>query len=351
MARGARTVSGASGLWDTESTQHGRRLTVTTIPAFGIPAPETVYDVIIVGGGPAGLTAAQFAARAKLKTLVLDRSPAAGALGLTAKIENYPGVPGVRSGLELLDIFRKQALDFGAEYIQTQVLEADLVGDVKRVTAANGQYSGRTVIVATGSMGRKATIPGEAEFLGRGVSYCATCDAAFFGDAVVAVAGDTDEAVEETLLVSKFARTVYLLAPGPRLRCARAAEATLRQRPNVEVLLGHRLLEVRGDEGVRSIVVRDREGEKVELDVNGVFIYLQGAQPVVDFLKGAVELTPSGCIKVNQRMETSVPGVFAVGDVTCKEIRQAVIAAAEGCIAALAADRYVHGRPAPRSIW
>lgn len=324
---------------------------MATTPSFAFPAPGTVYDVIVIGGGPAGLTAAQFAARAKLRTLVLDRSPAAGALGLTAKIENYPGVPGVRSGLELLDIFRKQAIDFGAEYIQTQVLEADLAGDVKRVIAANGQYSGRTVIIATGSMGRKAVIPGEAEFLGRGVSYCATCDAAFFADAVVAVAGDTDEAVEETLLVSKFARTVYLLAPGPRLRCARAAEESLRQRPNVDVLLGHRLLEIRGDEGVRSIAVRDREGQKIELDVSGVFIYLQGVQPVVDFLKGAVELTPSGCIKVNQRMETSVPGVFAVGDVTCKEIRQAVIAAAEGCIAALAAERYLHGRPAPRSIW
>lgn len=322
-----------------------------TAPSFAFPAPPKVYDVVIVGGGPAGLSAAQFAARAKLSTLVLDRSPAAGALGLTAKIENYPGVPGVRSGVELLDIFRKQAIDFGAEYIQTQVLEADLAGDVKRLTAANGQYSGRTVIIATGSMGRKPAIPGEAEFLGRGVSYCATCDAAFFADAVVAVAGDTDEAVEETLLVSKFARTVYLLAPGPRLRCARAAEESLRRRPNVEVLLGHRLLEIRGDEGVRGIVVRDREGQKRELDVNGVFIYLQGVQPVVDFLKGAVELTPSGCIKVNQRMETSLPGVFAVGDVTCKEIRQAVIAAAEGCIAALAADRYLHGRPAPRSMW
>lgn len=322
-------------------------------PSFAFPGIGKVYDVVIVGGGPAGLTAAQFAARARLSTIVLDRSPAAGALGLTQKIENYPGVPGVRSGLELLEIFRKQAIDFGAEYVQTQVLEADVVGEVKTVVAANGTYRGRTLIVASGSMGRKPVIPGEAEFLGRGVSYCATCDAAFFGDAVVAVAGDTDEAVEEALLVAKYARTVYVLAPGPRLRAGPAAEEALRRDPRVELLTGHRLLQIRGepDVGVTGVVVRDREGQQVELAVSGVFIYLQGVQPVVDFLKGAVELTETGCIKVDREMRTSAPGVFAVGDVTCKEIRQAVIAAAEGCIAALAADKYLHGRVAARSLW
>lgn len=321
---------------------------------FPLSMQERVYDVLIAGGGPGGLTAAQFAARARLRTVVLDRSPAAGALGLTSKIENYPGVPGVRSGLELLDIFRQQAIDFGAEYVQTQVLEADLAGDVKRLTTASGVFSGRTLIIATGSMGRKPVIPGEAEFLGRGVSYCATCDAAFFRDAVVAVAGDTDEAVAETLLVAKYARTVYLLTPQPRLRAGRGAAEALRRDPNVEVLPGHRLLEIRGDQaggGVSAIVVRDREGQKIDLAVTGVFIYLQGVQPVVDFLKGAVELTETGCIKVDREMRTSVPGVYAVGDVTCKEIRQAVIAAAEGCIAALAADKYLHGRTAARSLW
>ncbi|HXF50086.1 MAG TPA: FAD-dependent oxidoreductase [Dehalococcoidia bacterium] len=327
---------------------------MVTTPSFAFPGPGKVYDVVIVGGGPAGLTAAQFAARAKLSTVVLDRSPAAGALGLTQKIENYPGVPGVRTGLELLEIFRKQAIDFGAEYVQTQVLEADVAGEVKTVVAANGTYQGRTLIVATGSMGRKPVIPGEAEFLGRGVSYCATCDAAFFGDAVVAVAGDTDEAVEEALLVAKYARTVYVLAPGPRLRADPEAEDALRRDPRIELLTGHRLLQIRGERdgaGVTGVVVRDREGKQVELAVSGVFIYLQGVQPVVDFLKGAVELTETGCVKVDREMRTSVPGVYAVGDVTCKEIRQAVIAAAEGCVAALAADKYLHGRTAARSLW
>lgn len=322
--------------------------------SLSLPAEPGVYDVAIIGGGPAGLSAAQFAARAGLRTVILDKAPTAGALGLTSKIENYPGFSGTHSGTDLLDVLRRQAREFGAEYVQTQVLDVELAGGADhthRVVTAAGPFAARALVVATGSLGRKAAIKGEEAFLGRGVSYCATCDAAFFRGRDVVVAGDTDEAVHEALLLARFARQVHLLSPRRELRVEPASLSALESTANVRVLLGHRVVEVRGQSTVTGVRVRDGEGREHEMGVSGVFIYLQGAKPIVDFLHGAVEVTESGCVRVDDQMQTSVPGVFAAGDVVCKEVRQAVIAAAEGARAALAADRYVHGRAAVRSAW
>lgn len=316
------------------------------------PKEEDIYDVAIIGGGPAGLSAAQYAARAKLKTVVLDKSPVAGALGLTGKIENYPGVLQTLTGAELLDLFRQQAQSFGAKYIQTQVVSADLTRQPKQIATADGPYQARTVIIATGSMGRKQSIPGEAERVGKGVSYCATCDAAFFAGRDVAVIGDTEEAWEELPLVARFARTVYLVSSGAKLKESPRYEAILSSLPNLQLRLGQRPQAIQGTESVEDVVLAGREGEETLLPVAGVFIYLHGNQPIVDFLHGQLELTGSGCIRVDPRdMSTSVEGVYAAGDVTCKEIRQAVVAAAEGCIAALAADKFLHQRGRVRPDW
>ncbi len=312
---------------------------------------EEPYDVIIIGGGPAGLSAAIYAARAKLKTLVLDKHPKAGALGMTSKIENYPSIPHPITGPELLDILRKQATQFGAEYIQAQVTSVDLHKDPKEVISSAGTFYGRTLIIATGAMGHKPSIPGEAKLIGRGVSYCAVCDAPFFVGKDVAVIGDNDEALDELEFVSRFVKTVYLISPYREPKASAEAAERAKKLANVVWLMKTRIVAIEGEEQVTGIVI-ELEGKQERLPVAGVFVYLIGTKPVTDFLNGQVELTPQGCIKVNAETKmTNVPGVFAVGDVTCKEIRQAVIAAAEGTIAALEADKFLRNRVKARSDW
>jgi thioredoxin reductase (NADPH) len=307
--------------------------------------------VVIIGGGPAGLTAAIYAARANLRTVVLDKHPKAGALGMTQRIENYPGIPEPISGAELLEILRRQAIQFGAEYVQAQVTGVDLLKDPKEIFSSAGTFYGRTVIIATGAMGHKPSIPGEAKLVGKGVSYCAVCDAPFFVGKDVAVIGDNDEALEELDFVSRFAKTVYLISHHKEPRASQEAIERARQLPNIVWLMGTRVVAIEGEEKVTGIVI-EREGVRERLPVAGVFVYLLGTKPVTDFLNGQVELTPQGCIKVDPETKmTNVPGVFAVGDVTCKEIRQAVIAAAEGAIAALEADKFLRKRAKARSDW
>ncbi|MGD2079598.1 MAG: FAD-dependent oxidoreductase [Nitrospirota bacterium] len=311
---------------------------------------EDLYDVIIIGGGPAGLSAAQYAARSRLRTIVLDRSETAGALAYTNRIENYPGVTEPLSGKELLERFRKQAVDFGAEYQgDTQVVGVKLDGLVKEVFTLDKTYLGKTVIVATGSMGRKAAIQGEAEFLGRGVSYCAICDAAFFKGKTVCVLGDSEEAAKEAGLLSKYAGKVYLISPIPKLKVESDYPAL--QADNVEVVLGRKVTAIMGDEAVEKIRTKDTKGNESELGVAGVFVYIHGSRPIVDFLAESVHTSDNECVVVNRMMETTVQGVFAGGDVTCTEVRQVVIAASNGCIAALSAEKYIAHRKRRKLDW
>jgi len=311
---------------------------------------DTVYDVVIIGGGPAGLSAAQYAARSNLKTIVVDKSPSAGALAFTSRIENYPGLPEPATGKELLDIFRKQAVTFGAEYVEKQVVGAKLDGEVKEVFTMDEVYRGKTVIIATGSMGRKPAIKGEAEFLGRGVSYCAICDAAFYRGKTVCVIGDSEEAVKEAGLLTRFADTVYLISPSKKLKVD-DDHPTLKIQ-NLRVLTGHSITSIEGNEVVERIRMAESElKEESELALSGVFVYLHGSKPIVDFLAGAADLSEEECLVTNKMMETSIPGVFGAGDVTCAEVRQVVIAASNGCIAALSAEKYIHHRKRRKYDW
>lgn len=308
-----------------------------------------LYDVIIIGGGPAGLSAAQYAARSNLKTIVLDKSSTAGALAFTSRIENYPGFPDPLSGKELLDIFRDQALRFGTEYAEAQVVGVRLDGEIKEVYTFDHAYQGKTIIIATGSMGRKPAIKGEAEFLGKGVSYCAICDAAFFRGKTVGVIGDSEEAVKEAGLLTRFAETVYLISPSKKLKVD-DDHPTLKIQ-NLKVLTGLSVRSIEGSDVIERIRLADIEHKESELEVSGVFVYLHGSKPVVDFLGDSIEKSEEECIIANKMMETSIPGVFAAGDVTCTEVRQVVIAASNGCIAALSAEKFIHHRKRRKFDW
>lgn len=307
-----------------------------------------LYDVIIVGGGPAGLTAGQYAARARLRAVILDKSATAGALAYSSKIENYPGLVQPVPGRELLDVMRKQAIAFGAEYIETQVIGVNIAEETKEAVTMDRVFRGKTMIIATGSMGRKPSIRGEGEYLGKGVSYCAICDAAFYRGLKVCVIGSSEEAIKEAGVLSRFAEIVYLISPAQKLQMS---DHHALGEPNVKVLLGYRVTAIEGNEVVERIRMLDAENRETELELSGVFVYLHGNKPIVDFLYGAIETKEDGCIPVTAMMETSVPGVFAAGDVTCTEIRQVVVAASQGCIAALSAERYIAKRTKVRMDW
>ncbi|MCL0038593.1 FAD-dependent oxidoreductase [Thermodesulfovibrionales bacterium] len=310
---------------------------------------DSLYDIVIIGGGPAGLSAAQYAARARLKVIVLDKSSTAGALAFASLIENYPGLERPTSGKDLLDTFRKQAIGFGAEYIEAQVINISVADKVKEVFTMDRTYQGKTVIIATGAMGRKPTIKGEAEFLGRGVSYCAVCDAAFFSGKEICVIGNSEEAVREAGVLTRFAETVYLISPSKKLKVSND-HPTLKIQ-NLRLTLESSVIAIEGDESVERIRLRDRRGNESVLELSGVFVYLHGNKPIVDFLFGSVETLEDGSIVIDRMMETNAPGVFGAGDVTFTGIRQVVVAVAQGCIAALSAEKYIFKRQRSLRDW
>jgi thioredoxin reductase (NADPH) len=316
------------------------------IPLFATP----IYDVVIIGGGPAGATAALYAARARLKTVVIDKGLTAGSAGKAQGIANFPGIPGTISGAELVRRIREQAASFGAEFVNDKVLRVDLSTDPREVWTGGGIYKGKVIIIATGSMGRSRYLPGEEHLVGRGVSYCATCDAAFFRGQEVAVVGDNDEAVEEALTLTRFATRVHFLSPTRDLRASPDLAGELTAHPNVVYRSATRVEEILGQDRVEGVRITSAEGTEV-LPVAGVFLYLQGNVPITDFLEGQLPLGEGGCLLVDENFQTAVPGVFAVGDVLCRHLKQAVVAAAEGAIAAMAADRYLRGRPQLRPDW
>jgi len=311
---------------------------------------DDLVDVLIIGGGPAGATAALYAARAGRSCRTVDKGVASGALGTSREIANFPGFAEPISGSDLVERLRAQAARYGAEFITDRVTAANLDGPEKTAYGSQGTYRGRTMIVATGSMGRTAPLPGEERLVGRGVSYCATCDGFFFRNQVVAVAGATDEAAEEALVLARLARRVHFLLPAEALRGPSELARKLEDEPAIEMHRSTRVEEVLGADRVEGVRVKT-QGVASEIKLDGLFLYLQGARPIVDFLGGGAGLSPDGCLVVDELFQTTVPGVFAAGDVLCKHLKQAVIAAAEGATAAVAADRYLSGHAKLRPDW
>ena len=313
---------------------------------------STLYDVLIVGGGPAGATAGIYAARAGLKVGILDKGLTTGALGTTSKIANYPGIDGEIGGAELLQVMRKQALGFGAEFINDKAIGSDLSSSPKAVFGNFGVYSARSIIIATGSMGRTNLIKGEEELLGRGVSYCAVCDAAFFKGRDVAVIGKSDEALEEALYLTRFVKTLHFFSPTEQVNVPPEALAELTEKENVMMHPGSVVREICGDQQVECVQVSARGSKETEsLPVAGVFVYLQGAKPITDFVTGQLEISEDGCLQVDRENQTAIPGVYAVGDVLCSHVKQAVIAASDGAVAAISAEKWLRGKSRYRMDW
>jgi len=304
----------------------------------------TVYDILIIGGGPAGLSAGIYGSRARLKTAILEKGRPGGQAATTMEMENYPGSYHEVSGPGLMQQFADHAKHFGTEFLRGVVTDVDLGGPVKKVfTKDGGVVEASSVIFAPGAEPRTLNIKGEGKLRGKGVSYCATCDADFFEDLDVIVVGNGDAAIEEAMYLTRFASevTVIVIHDEGTLDCNKASAEKAFANPKLKWEWCTVLEEIVGDELVEKVVLKNvKTGELREKEVNGVFFFV-GTIPKTDFLKGKVELDAQGYIVTNEMMETNVPGVYAAGDARAKYLRQVVTAAADGAIAAVAAEKYL----------
>jgi thioredoxin reductase (NADPH) len=309
---------------------------------------ENVRDVIIVGSGPAGYTAAVYAARAQLEPLVFEGTQFGGALMTTTEVENYPGFRDGIMGPDLMEQMRAQAERFGAELRSEDVEEVELTGPVKYVTANGTRYAAKAVILAMGAAARYLHVPGEQELLGHGVSACATCDGFFFRDQDIAVVGGGDSAMEEATFLTKFARSVTVVHRRQEFRASKIMLERARANEKIRWQLDSELLEVLGDGNVSGVQIRDTAtGEESTLPVTGLFMAI-GHDPRSELVKGQVELDEDGYVEVRpQTTYTNLDGVFAAGDLVDRTYRQAITAAGSGCAAAIDAERWLaeHGEP------
>ncbi|SHJ73290.1 thioredoxin reductase (NADPH) [Dethiosulfatibacter aminovorans DSM 17477] len=308
---------------------------------------ENTYDVIIIGAGPAGLSSGLYASRAKLNTLILEKGKTGGQIVTTDEVANYPGSIEDATGPSIIARMAKQAEEFGAVRKKDAVLDIDLEGKVKTVKCQNGQYKAKAVILATGANPRKIGCPGEIELTGKGVSYCATCDADFFTDFEVFVIGGGDSAVEEAMYLTKFARKVTVVHRRDQLRAAKSIQDKAFANDKLEFLWDSTVEEIKGDGMVESIVFKNtKTGELSEYNAHeddgtfGVFPFI-GFTPTSRLFKGKVAMDEGGYIKTDDNMKTDVEGVFAAGDIRVKSLRQVITAAADGAIAAVQAERYI----------
>ena len=301
-------------------------------------------EVIIIGSGPAGYTAAIYAARAQLNPLLIASSvEPGGELMKTTEVENYPGFPEGLMGPDLMANFQAQAERFGTEILFDDVVEVDLKGDTKVIkTGAGETFEAKSVIISTGAAYRELGLPKEKELSGHGVSWCATCDGFFFRDKVIAVVGGGDSAMEEANFLTKFASRVYIIHRRDSLKASKIMQQRSFDNPKIEFIWNSAVAELKGDAKLEGVVLEDTEtGEKIDLALEGLFIAI-GNDPRVDLVENQVELTPDRFIKVDGRTsKTSLPGVFASGDVIDPTYRQAITAAGSGCVAALDAEHYL----------
>jgi len=299
------------------------------------------YEVIIIGGGPAGLTAGLYTSRARLNSLLIEKGLVGGQITDAELVENYPGFAEGISGLELGQLMHQQATKYGLETLLAEATGIELKGEQKVVRTTKGNFTGKAVIIANGSERRKLGIPGEEKLTGRGVSYCATCDAPFFQEKPVAVVGGGDAAITEALHLTKFASRVIVIHRRNQLRASRILQEKASSEPKIEFLLDSIVDEIEGEDVVKKIKLRQvTTGKESTLDVAGVFIAV-GLKPNTDYLKGVLTLDAAGYITTNDRMETEIPGIFAAGDIRQNSARQAITAAGDGATAAIYAKKFI----------
>lgn len=299
------------------------------------------YDVIIIGGGPAGLTAGLYAGRANLKTALVERGMPGGQAATTEMIENYPGFPEGIMGPELMLRMADQARRFGVEFVTTNVERVREEDGRFILSCTDREMVGRALIIATGAEPKELGVKGERELRGRGVSYCATCDGAFFRDKKVAVVGGGDAAVEEALFLTKLVDKVYLIHRRDALRATKVLQERAFANPKIEFIWNTTVAEILGTDKVEALLLQDvKTGEKRSIAVDGVFIYI-GMKPNTEFIRELVRVDEGGYLITDDNLMTSVPGIFAAGDVRQKKLRQVITAAADGAIAAVAVEKYL----------
>jgi thioredoxin reductase (NADPH) len=302
---------------------------------------EKNYQIVILGGGPAGLAAGLYASRNKINTLLIEKAMMGGLAVYSELIENYPGFPDGIDGVELGKLMLKQAEKFGLKTVYAEVTGLDLKRPVKIVKTSEGDFTAKAVIIALGSERIKLDAPGEKEFVGRGVSYCATCDAAFFRDTEVAVAGGGNSAISEAVHLAKFASKVTLIHRRDKWRATPVFVDKAKAETKINYIMNTNIDEIEGEENVKQLRLTNAvTGEKSVLPVSGVFIAI-GQKPNTDLVKDVVKLDSVGYIITNEKMETGLPGVFAAGDIRSNSIRQTITAAGDGATAAIYADRFI----------
>ena len=306
-----------------------------------------IYDIIIIGAGPAGLAAGLYAGRARMKTLIIEKQKNGGQIVITNEIENYPGCLDEETGPSLIDRMVKQTEKFGVDHVFDTITECQLEGDVKVLKGLHDEYQAKAVIIAAGANPVPIGCPGEKELTGKGVSYCATCDAAFFEDFEVYVVGGGDSAVEEAMYLTKFARKVTIIHRRDELRAAKSIQEKAFANDKIDFMWNSVVEEIKGDGLVESMVIKNtKTGELTEVKADeedgtfGIFVFI-GFKPSSELFKGKVAMDEKGYIITDPDMKTDIPGVFAAGDIREKSLRQVVTAAADGAIAAVQAGKYI----------
>jgi len=305
---------------------------------------EHIYDTIIIGGGPAGLSAGLYAARSKMDTLIIERAEFGGQVATTNEIDNYPGSIEDCTGATLSVRMKQQAEEFGTQFVTEEVSEVELEGDIKVVKCMKATYKAKTIIITTGAYPRLGGFKNEDQLRGKGVSYCATCDADFFEDLDIAVLGGGDSAIAEAIYLAKFGETVTVIHRRDELRAAKSLQEKAFNNPKIKFIWDTVVEEAKGEEMLEALVLKNvKTGKVSDLKADGCFVFV-GYLPISELFKGKITMTDRGDIITDEEMRTNIPGVYAAGDIREKLLRQVITAAADGAIAATHAEHYIENK-------
>ncbi|MCB2292894.1 thioredoxin-disulfide reductase [Clostridium algoriphilum] len=305
---------------------------------------EHIYDTIIIGGGPAGLSAGLYASRSRMDTLVIERAAYGGQVATTDELDNYPGSIENSTGASLSKRMKEQAAEFGTKFVNEEVAGVELEGDIKVIKCMSKSYKAKTIIIATGAYPRLGGFKNETELRGKGVSYCATCDADFFADLDIAVLGGGDSAISEAIYLAKFGETVTVIHRRDELRAAKSLQEKAFSNPKIKFVWDTVVEEAKGTEVLESLVLKNiKTGEISELKSDGCFVFI-GYLPISELFKGKITMNERGDVITDEEMRTNIPGVYAAGDIRVKLLRQVITAAADGAIAATHAEHYIESK-------